>query len=282
MGGATIHPDAICLTDDVGEGTQVEAFAVVSAGATVGREAHIGTHARLEPDVVVGDRVAIHSGAQLSKGVRVEADVLVGANATVLPGLSIGGNAVVGAGAVVTRSVPPNAVVVGNPGRIQGYRGSVRADAGRAVPEELSEAMTRESTVQGVTLHRLPLNRDLRGSLVASEFGNDIPFEPKRCFVVFDVPGSEVRGEHAHRTCHQFISCVRGGCSLVVDDGNGREEFRLDHPGLGVHVPPMVWATQFRHTSDAILLVLASHHYDAGDYIRHYEAFLKELRTGRA
>ncbi|MCP4035901.1 MAG: WxcM-like domain-containing protein, partial [bacterium] len=94
-------------------------------------------------------------------------------------------------------------------------------------------------------------------------------------------PSAEIRGEHAHRQCHQFLTCIRGACSLVADDGREREEFRLDHPTLGVHIPPWVWSTQFRHTRDAILLVYASHHYDPDDYIRDYPTFLEEVGARR-
>jgi hypothetical protein len=121
----------------------------------------------------------------------------------------------------------------------------------------------------------------MRGSLSVAEFPKEIPFVPRRYFVVFDVPGSEIRGEHAHRTCHLFLVCVRGACSVVVDDGRSREEFRLDHPTLGLHLPPMVWGTQYKHTADAVLLVFASEWYDPDDYIRDYQAFLDEVRRGR-
>jgi hypothetical protein len=175
--------------------------------------------------------------------------------------------------------VPPNAVVVGNPGRIQGYVESPRARA--AVEPSLVEIPESEgvvrSRVRDVTLHRLPLKRDLRGSLSVGEFLDDVPFVPKRYFLVFDVPSSEIRGEHAHRTCHLFLVCVHGAVSVVVDDGERREEFRLDHPTLGVRLPPMVWGTQYKHTPDAVLLVFASEHYDPGDYIRDYQEFLSEL-----
>ena len=124
-------------------------------------------------------------------------------------------------------------------------------------------------------MRRLPLRRDARGSLVALEFGDDVPFTPRRSFLVFDVPDSEIRGEHAHRTCHQFMLCVQGACTLIVDDGSTRETVRLDHPSVGVHVPPMVWGGQLEHTSDAVLLVLASHAYDPDDYIRDYQEFLE-------
>jgi dTDP-4-dehydrorhamnose 3,5-epimerase-like enzyme len=132
--------------------------------------------------------------------------------------------------------------------------------------------------VAGVSVRHLPLRRDMRGSLVASEFGEDVPFAPQRSFLVFDVPGSEIRGEHAHRVCHQFLLCVRGACSVIVDDGSVRETVRLDHPTIGIHIPPMVWGAQFKHSADAVLLVLASHAYDPDDYIRDYQEFL-DLRA---
>ncbi len=100
--------------------------------------------------------------------------------------------------------------------------------------------------------------------------------------MVFDVPSSEIRGEHAHRSCHLFLVCVRGGVSLMVDDGEQREEFRLDHPSLGIYLPPMVWATQYKHTPDAVLLVFASEHYDASDYIRDYQQFIDEVKQSHS
>jgi acetyltransferase-like isoleucine patch superfamily enzyme/dTDP-4-dehydrorhamnose 3,5-epimerase-like enzyme len=309
-----VHPLALCESKQLGPGTRVQPFAHVREGAVLGRDVEVGDHAFVDDGVEVGDRVQILAGAQLWRGVRVEDEVLIGPNATfvsdrhpragnapdavqgtrvcrgasigaaatILPGMTIGQNALVGAGAVVTRSVPPNAVVVGNPARIRGY-----LDVGRAaepVPRaELGDLPgVRRSRVRGVTLHRLPLNRDLRGSLAVAEFPKQVPFTPRRAFLVFDVPGSEIRGEHAHRTCHLFLICVRGSVSVVVDDGEQREEFRLDHPTLGLHLPPMVWGTQYKHSADGVLLVLASEYYDPDDYIRDYQAFLEEVRGGRS
>ena len=128
--------------------------------------------------------------------------------------------------------------------------------------------------MSGVTTIHAPLVRDIRGSLIAREFGDSIPFVPRRSFIVIDVPSAEIRGEHAHRECHQFITCVQGAVSLVAENGISREEFRLDGPTVGIHVPPMIWCSQFGHSSDAILLVYASHHYDPGDYIRDYQRIL--------
>jgi UDP-2-acetamido-3-amino-2,3-dideoxy-glucuronate N-acetyltransferase len=101
-----------------------------------------------------------------------------------------------------------------------------------------------------------------------------LPFEAKRIFTIFDVPSKDVRGEHAHRSLHQFLICIRGSCSVVLDDGALRDEVVLDSPTIGLHIPPMVWGIQYKYTSDALLLVLASDIYKADDYIRDYDEFM--------
>ncbi len=126
----------------------------------------------------------------------------------------------------------------------------------------------------GVSLHELKAVTDPRGTLSVGEFDRDLPFTPKRYFLVYDVPSEHVRGEHAHRACHQFLICVRGRIEVAADDGRRREELILDRPNLGLHVPPMVWCTQSNYSSDAVLLVFASEHYDPDDYIRDYCEFL--------
>jgi hypothetical protein len=100
-----------------------------------------------------------------------------------------------------------------------------------------------------------------------------VPFEPRRVFVVHDVPTQHVRGEHAHRVQQQFFVCLKGSCTLVVDDGRIREQIVLDAPTIGVHVPPLVWAIQYGFSADAMLLVLASDKYDPAEYIRDYAEF---------
>jgi dTDP-4-dehydrorhamnose 3,5-epimerase-like enzyme len=117
------------------------------------------------------------------------------------------------------------------------------------------------------------LVEDLRGTLSAGDFAAHVPFTPRRYFMVFDVPGKDVRGEHAHRTCHQFLVCARGSVSVVVDDGKTSEEVTLDRPDLGLYLPPMVWAVQYKYSTDALLLVFASDPYDPADYIRDYNEF---------
>jgi hypothetical protein len=195
----------------------------------------------------------------------------------------------VGAGAVVTRSVPPYAIVVGNPARLTGY-----VDAAHPVPAQhgphssgsphdtvLGERVNG-TKVRGVTVHRLDYVRDLRGDLSVGEFERDIPFPVRRYFIVFDVPDEKVRGQHAHRECHQFLICVKGSCSVVADDGVARQEFLLDSPATGLYLPPMTWATQYRYSPDAALLVFASHYYDAADYIRDHAEFVAAAASGAA
>jgi acetyltransferase-like isoleucine patch superfamily enzyme/dTDP-4-dehydrorhamnose 3,5-epimerase-like enzyme len=304
---AYIHPSADVQTTQVGDNTRIWQFVVILLGARIGADVNVCSHCFIENDVVVGDRVTIKSGVQLWDGLRVGDDVFIGPNvsftndrfprsrqyqdqvsrteveagasvgagAVILPGLKIGRGAMVGAGAVVTRSVPPNAVVVGNPARVVGYTDAEKS----AVPIEAravtnAAALLRESVVRGVRLFDMPRFSDPRGSLTVGEFAQAIPFEVKRYFIVFDVPSSEVRGEHAHRECHQFLVCAHGSVAVVADDGKRREEILLDGPERGLYLPPMTWGIQYKYSADAVLLVFASHPYDAKDYIRSYDEFL--------
>jgi len=307
-----VHPQGLCESRQIGPGTRVWAFAHVLPGAVIGRDCNICDHTFIENDVVLGDRVTIKCGVQLWDGLRLEDDVFVGpnatftndhfprskqrpaeflktlvsrgasigANATILPGVSIGQNAMVGAGAVVTHDVPPNAIVVGNPARIVGYADTGEAVRSTRVLSNAGDGLVQETRVAGVTLHRLKLVKDMRGSLSVAEASRDIPFTPQRYFLVFDVPSAEVRGEHAHYQCHQFLVCAKGQVAVVADDGVRREEYRLDSPDLGIHLPPMVWGIQYRYSADAVLLVFASHAYDPNDYIRSYDEFLAK-KAGR-
>jgi UDP-2-acetamido-3-amino-2,3-dideoxy-glucuronate N-acetyltransferase len=135
-----------------------------------------------------------------------------------------------------------------------------------------------ETRVRGVTIHGLTYASDLRGALTAAEFTN-LPFAPRRLFTVYSVPSESVRGSHAHRACSQFLICMAGAPSCLVDDGSATEEIRLATSDVGLHIPPMIWGTQWKYTRDAVLLVLASQPYDPADYIRHYEEFLEELEA---
>ena len=131
----------------------------------------------------------------------------------------------------------------------------------------------------GVTLCEMKWIADReRGNLTGGELGAGLPFEPKRYFITYDVPESDERGKHAHKVCSQFLVCVRGRCSVIVDDGRNKEEFLLNRPYLGLLIPPMVWGTQYKHSQDSVLLVFASHAYDQGDYVRNYDEFLAMVK----
>lgn len=304
-----VHPNAICDAS-VGDGTRIWAFAHVLRGARIGAECNICEHVFVEGDVVIGNRVTVKCGVQLWDGMRVEDDVFigpnatftndpfprsghhpdrypetnvrrgasVGANATILPGVTIGERAMVGAGAVVTRSVPANAIVRGNPARITGYVDAFTADALPAATPAGPRVVATQ--VERVTLHEMLLVDDMRGDLSAGEFERQVPFAARRYFLVFDVPSEDVRGEHAHRKCHQFLLCVRGRCRIAVDDGAARADIALDRPNLGLYLPPMVWSIQYGHSADALLLVFASDYYDASDYIRDYAEFIAAVQAG--
>lgn len=309
-----IHKTAEVASVQIGERTRIWQYAVVLSGAKIGAEANICSHCFIENDVVIGDRVTVKSGVQLWDGLRVGNDVFIGPNVTftndkfprskrypeafletriedgaslgagavILPGITIGRGAMVGAGSVVTKSIPPHSIVFGSPARIKGYVNSLPSgEDGFDLPGATAEIGAAERLSVGkVTIHRLARFEDIRGSLSVGNFPSDIPFEPKRYFLVFDVPSIETRGEHAHRRCHQFLICVRGSCSIVVDDGHNRAEVRLNSPSKGIYLPPMVWGIQYNFTSDAVLLVFASDGYDADDYIRSYSEFV-ELAPGR-
>ena len=306
-GGVFVHPNGIVEPGaHVEAGTRVWAFAHVLPGARLGEDCNICDHVFVENDVVIGNRVTVKSGVQLWDGIRLEDDAFIGpnatftndlfprskqygepvktivrrgasigANATILAGVVVGRNAMVGAGAVVTGNVPPNAIVTGNPARIVGYVSSDSPNRIRATPDQEIRDGTR---VPAAKIYELPSVADLRGNLSVAEFDEHLPFSPKRYFLVYNVPSQEVRGEHAHRNLHQFLVCIKGSCSVVIDDGTNRDEVVLDRPNLGLHLPPMIWATQYKYTPDAVLMVLASDKYDPNDYIRDYDAYLEEMK----
>lgn len=307
-----IHETADVKAASIGENTRIWQYAVVLPEAKIGSDVNICSHCLIENDVVVGDRVTLKSGVQLWDGIRVGNDVFIGPNVTftndkfprskvypdkflqtriennasigggavILPGITIGMGSMVGAGAVVTKSVPPYAIVTGCPARITGYveaAPNLKSDAD--ILKKASDEPVTQLGVNGVTLHKFKYVQDMRGDLSVGEFSREVPFEPKRYFLVFNVPSEKTRGEHAHYACHQFLICVKGSCSVVVDDGVNRAEVLLESPDLGVYLPPMTWGIQYKYSSDAVLLVFASHYYEAADYIRDYGEFLSAVKS---
>lgn len=246
---------------------------------------HIASGVFIEQGVIVHNDVSFGQNAvalgtdcitKEAKPSVIRSGATIGANSTVMPGVVVGERALVKPGSVVTRSVPPLAVVEGNPAAITGYLSTYAEDVNKyALNINVDSSEVVDSKVKGVTLHKLKFVSDLRGNLTVGEFEKEVPFSPKRYFLVLDVPTAETRGEHAHRQCEQFLICVKGSCSVVADNGNTREEFLLNTPRLGLYLPPLVWGIQYKYSADAVLLVFASHYYDAADYIRDYNEFLK-------
>ncbi|MGH8559151.1 MAG: WxcM-like domain-containing protein [Methylococcales bacterium] len=302
-----VHENGICETTMVGEGTRIWAFAHILPGARIGSNCNICDHVFIENDVVIGNDVTVKSGVQLWDGVRlrdrvfvgpnatftndrfprsksypdqfartiIEEGASIGANATILPGLRIGRFAMIGAGAVVTKDVPANAVVVGNPAVIVDYQADevgVPPMIGPISPGDRAGSHI-DLGLGGCELWRLPHFEDLRGKLGPIEFSRDLPFVPVRSFLVHGVPTNHVRGEHAHFNCHQFLIAAHGSLAVVIDDGHARSQIVLSDPSIGLYLKPMVWGIQYKFEAETVLLVLASHAYDASDYIRDYNTF---------
>lgn len=298
---ASVDPEV-----QIGKGTRVWQFCVILPGAVIGEDCNICANSLIESDVVVGSRVTVKSGVQLWDGITLEDDVFVGpnatftndqfprsrqrpekyartvvhkgasigANATILPGLSIGRKAMIGAGAVVTRDVPAYAIVKASPARITGY-----VQDRRAAPQAVEQLEIPEPKMSGVGFVKLANASDLRGDLLVAELQQHIPFPVKRLFFVMNVPSHHVRGEHAHKECHQLLVCLQGSVTVAADNGTSREEWVLDRPHVGLHVHPMTWASQYKYSGNAVLAVFASHSYDPKDYIRDYEEFLASVKT---
>lgn len=215
----------------------------------------------------------------------VEDGASLGAGSTIIAGVRIGRNAMVGAGAVVTHDVPPNAIVKGNPARITGYAHPHGAEAHQRISATVdifsssSDVSTVASTlalgVGDCSLWKLPSYNDLRGDLTVCEFTKHLPFFPKRQFFVYGVSSIQVRGEHAHKICAQFLIAVHGELSVIVNDGSASCEVRLTTPQVGLYMPASIWGTQFQFTQDAVLAVYAAQPYDSDDYLRTYDEFIK-------
>ena len=235
--------------------------------AEIAKTASVGSHA-----VFAGDGIVVRDH------VRLDAACIIG------EGVTIGQGAWVRAGAVVLRSVPANAIVEGNPAQVVGYLNGAHTER-RPDPRHvdihglgnLARPAQVDLEVGDSTLYLMRRITDTRGALTVGEVPTEVPFAPARYFVVFDVPSLELRGEHAHKQCQQFLICLHGSCRVLLDDGVQRCEVTLDRPDMGVFMPEMIWGTQYRYSSDAVLLVFASRTYEMNDYLRTYDEFLAEL-----
>jgi dTDP-4-dehydrorhamnose 3,5-epimerase-like enzyme len=133
----------------------------------------------------------------------------------------------------------------------------------------------KRSSAYDCSIIELDKHPDEKGNLTVVENNRHIPFSPKRVFYLYDIPGGESRGAHAHKCCHQFLVAAGGSFEVVLDDGKNKRTVLLNRPYYGLHIPPGIWAAEQGFSSGSICLVLASHEYDPEDYIREYKEFLE-------
>ena len=250
----------------------------MSAPIAFSNDCIIPDGARIGPGVTLGQRVIL-----AGDNIVVRENARLDPACVIAEGVTIGQGAWVRAGAVVLRSIPPNAIVEGNPAQVVGY--VARATLENRMDPRLIDVQSfghlpRPSRVPldvgGSALYLMRSVADTRGSLTVGEVPSEVPFSPARYFAVFGVPSVELRGEHAHKHCQQFLICLHGSCRVLLDDGVRRCEVTLDRPDMGVFMPEMIWGTQYRYSPDAVLLVFASRPYEADDYLRTYDDFLAE------
>ena len=129
-----------------------------------------------------------------------------------------------------------------------------------------------------VKIYQFIPHGDDRGELVALEEMNDIPFDIKRVYYMYNTTTDAVRGKHAHKNLQQVLICVHGSCKISLDDGNEKRIVILNKPNEGLYIANNMWREMYDFSKDAVLMVLASELYDEKDYIRNYDEFLKFVR----
>lgn len=134
------------------------------------------------------------------------------------------------------------------------------------------------STVYDCSVVELGKHSFEEGNLTVVQGRENVPFDLKRVFYLYDIPGGESRGAHAHKECHQFLIAASGAFEVVLDDGVNKRTVMLNRPFMGVHVPPGVWAAEQGFSSGSICLVLTSDGYKAEDYIRNYDEFIEHRK----
>lgn len=137
---------------------------------------------------------------------------------------------------------------------------------------------TKRATVYDCSLIELPKKNFPEGNLTYVYNGLHLPFDIKRVFYSYDIPGGECRGAHAHKQCHQFLVAASGAFEVILDDGINKRTVLLNRPFYGLHIPPGIWSAEQGFSSGSICLVLASHGYEEADYIRDYEEFQKYIK----
>ena len=131
----------------------------------------------------------------------------------------------------------------------------------------------KKSTVYDCSVVELGKIENNQGNLTVVQSNQNVPFDIKRVFYLYDIPGGEARGAHAHKQCHQFLVAVSGCFEVALDDGVNKRTVTLNRPFYGLHIPPGIWAAEQEFSSGSVCLVLTSETFSEEDYIRDYEQF---------
>ena len=137
------------------------------------------------------------------------------------------------------------------------------------------------ATVEDVRIIELPKFLDARGNLSFAEQNNHIPFEIKRTYWIYDVPGGEDRGGHAFKENQEVVIALSGAFDVVVDDGINKKTFTLNRSYYGLYIPKGLWRTMENFSTNSLALEFGSEHYSVDDYIREYDEFLNLKKDGK-
>ena len=138
----------------------------------------------------------------------------------------------------------------------------------------------KHTTIFECSLIELAQIENRAGNITAIENNKNIPFEVKRVFFIYDIPGGKDRGAHAHKKCHQFLIAGSGSFEIELNDGVNKRTIHLNRPYYGLHIPPGIWAAEKGFSSFSICLVLTSHAYEEEDYIRDYNEYITYINNG--
>ncbi len=133
-------------------------------------------------------------------------------------------------------------------------------------------------SIEACKIIELPKISDVRGNLTFVESGRHVPFDLKRVYYLYDVPGGAERGAHGHKDLEQFIVALSGSFDVLLDDGHNKKRIQMNRPYYGLYVCPMIWRDITNFSSGAVCMVFASEYYDEADYFRDYDQFLESVK----
>jgi hypothetical protein len=139
----------------------------------------------------------------------------------------------------------------------------------------------KKVTVYDCSIITLKQIQNRAGNITPVTGNENLPFKIRRVFYIYDIPGGQDRGAHAHKECHQFLVAASGSFEIEMDDGVNKRTVALNRPYYGLHLPPGIWAAEKGFSSGAVCLVLVSHPYNEHDYIREYTQYLEFIKNSK-